>query len=435
LCTIGKNNIPWSGQNAPKSSKILIIMTFDFPDSLIAETALSVVGLTDYIGFLLEQDEELKRVWVTGEVSSASHHRSGLFFTLQDPGGGASIKCVLWNSQLAKLAQLPVRGEQLIVLGSIRLYPQRGEYQLSVWQALPAGVGLQALRYQQLRKRLEAEGLFDVQRKRSLPPHPQAIAVVTSPTAAAWGDIQKTLKQRYPGLHVLFSPATVQGEQAPESIVNAIQRVEQDGRAEVLILSRGGGAVEELACFNDERVVRAVACCSIPVITGIGHQRDESLVDLVADAAVHTPTAAAELVVPSVTELYTQHRQRVEDLYQTVHDLLETSHNKLEQLGNRLRRIRLDKQVQQEMHELGWKRQQLVGAVTAHLQQATQHIEMLRQKLATLDPQAVLQRGYAVVRQEDGMIARSAAELVVGEELLVQLGQGEVKVKVVEVKE
>ncbi|WP_414582295.1 exodeoxyribonuclease VII large subunit [Scytonema sp. PCC 10023] len=409
-------------------------MTADYPD-LIAETALSVAGLTDYIRFLLEQDEELQRVWVTGEVSSKSHHRSGLFFTLQDPNGGAAIKCVAWNSQLAKLAQIPVPGEQLIILGSIRLYPQRGEYQLSVWQALPAGVGLQALRYQQLRKRLEAEGFFEPQRKRSLPRHPQAIAVVTSPTAAAWGDIQKTLKQRYPGLHVIFSPATVQGEQAPESIVNAIQRVEQDGRAEVLILSRGGGAVEELACFNDERVVRAVACCSIPVITGIGHQRDESLVDLVADASVHTPTAAAERVVPALGELYAQHQQRVVALHESVHSCLKTSQNQLQEMRNRLRRLRLDRQMQQEMQQLSWKRQQLVGATTAQLQQATQHVEMLRQKLATLDPRAVLQRGYAVVRQQNGAIARSAAELAVGEELLVQLDQGEVKVKVTEVKE
>lgn len=408
-------------------------MTADSPD-LIVETALSVAGLTDYICFLLEQDEELQRVWVTGEVSSKNHHRSGLFFTLQDPNGGAAIKCVAWNSQLAKLAQIPVPGEQLIILGSIRVYRDRGEYQLSVWQALPAGVGLQALRYQQLRKRLEAEGFFELERKRSLPRHPQAIAVVTSPTAAAWGDIQKTLKQRYPGLQVIFSPATVQGEQAPESIVKAIQRVEQDGRAEVLILSRGGGAVEELACFNDERVVRAVACCSIPVVTGIGHQRDESLVDFVADASVHTPTAAAERVVPALAELYTQHQQRVVALHQSVHSSLEISQNHLQQMRNRLRRLRLDRQVQQEIHELSWKRQQLVGATTVQLQQATQHIEMLRQKLVTLDPKAVLQRGYAVVRHQNGAIARSAAELSVGEELLVQLGQGEVKVKVTEVK-
>ncbi|MBD6617069.1 exodeoxyribonuclease VII large subunit [Komarekiella sp. 'clone 1'] len=408
-------------------------MTFDVPQSLILDTALSVAGLTDYIRLLLEQDEQLRQVWVTGEVSSANHHRSGLFFTLQDTDGTAGIKCVAWNSQVAKLAQMPIPGEQLIILGSIRVYPQRGEYQLSVWQALPAGVGLQALRYQQLKNRLLAEGLFDAQRKRSLPPHPQTIAVVTSPTAAAWGDIQKTLKQRYPGLHVLFSPATVQGDQAPESIVKAIERVERDGRAEVLILSRGGGAVEELACFNDERVVRSVANCAIPVITGIGHQRDESLVDLVADACVHTPTAAAQKVVPALSELYAEHRQRVAALHQAMLFSEETDLNQLQVLRNRLRRLRLDRQVQQETQQLAWKRQQLVQVTMGRSQQATQHLEMLRQKLASLDPKAVLQRGYAVVRQEDGAIARSAAELAVGQDLLIQLAQGEVKVKVTEV--
>ncbi len=323
-------------------------MNFEFP-----ETALSVAGITNYIQSLLEEDQILRQVWVTGEVSSANHHRSGLFFTLQDPDGTAGIKCVIWNSQAAKLMQIPTVGEQIIILGSIRLYPQRGEYQLSVWQALPAGAGLQALRYQQLRDRLLAEGLFDPQKKRPLPLHPQTIAVVTSPTAAAWGDIQKTLKHRYPGLHLLFSPATVQGEQAPESIVKAIARVEKDGRAEVLILSRGGGAVEELACFNDERVVRAIAECSIPVITGIGHQRDESLVDLVADICVHTPTAAAEIVVPALSELYAQHQQRIDALYDAVYEVKVTTENQLQVLRNRLQRLGLDRQVKQEMQKLG----------------------------------------------------------------------------------
>jgi len=408
-------------------------MTSDFTDSVIFNTALSVAGLTDYIRLLLEQDEQLRQVWITGEVSSANHHRSGLFFTLQDPDGTAAIKCVVWNSQVTKLMQLPKVGEQIIILGSIRLYPQRGEYQLSVWQALPAGMGLQALRYQQLRNRLLSEGLFDSQRKQPLPPHPQTIAVVTSPTAAAWGDIQKTLKHRYPGLQVLFSPATVQGEQAPESIVKAIARVEADGRAEVLILSRGGGAVEELACFNDERVVRAVAECTIPVITGIGHQRDESLVDLVADVCVHTPTAAAEMVVPALSELYAQHQQRIDTLYDAVHEVRTSAATKLQTLCNRMQRLGLDRQVKQEMQKLQWKRQQLVQITSRRSQQSTQHLEMLRQKLATLDPKAVLQRGYAVVRQENGAIARAANDLTVGQDLLVQLGQGEVKVKVTEV--
>lgn len=410
-------------------------MTFDSPRTSIPDTAVSVAGLTEYIQSLLEDNEILRQVWVTGEVSSANNHRVGLFFTLQDPGGGASIKCVAWKSQVAKLAQIPVAGEKIIILGSLKLYPSRGEYQLQVWQAIPDGVGLQALRYKQLKNRLEAEGLFDDDRKRNLPLHPKTIAVVTSPTAAAWGDIQRTLRGRYPGLHVLFSPAIVQGDDAPASIAKAIQRVEKDGRAEVLILSRGGGAVEELACFDDERVVRAVANCTIPVITGIGHQRDESLADLVADVCVHTPTAAAERVVPSLDDLYNQHLGRIDELFDTVRYLLGDAEGRLQGLRSRLQRVGLDKLVQQRMEALGWKRQRLLQLTGGRIQESRQYLELLRQKLGTLDPKGVLERGYAVVRSEDGEILRSHSQVSVGDELVVLLGSGGVKVKVMEIKE
>ncbi|GAB4201370.1 MAG: exodeoxyribonuclease VII large subunit [Coleofasciculaceae cyanobacterium] len=408
-------------------------MTSIFTDSLMPEAALSVGGLTDYIQELLEQDEQLRQVWVIGEVSSASRHRSGVFFTLQDPDTKASIQCVVWTSQLSKLVQPPVAGEQVIILGSIRLYPQRGQYQLQTWQALPAGEGLQALRYRQLRNRLEAEGLFDPERKRLLPTHPQIIAVVTSPQAAAWGDIQRTLRRRYPGLRVLLSPAQVQGEQAPASIAQAIVRVERDGRAQLLILSRGGGASEDLACFNDERVVRAIADCSIPVLTGIGHQRDESLADLVADACAHTPTAAAELAVPELVALYAEHQQQQRALHNAVNQVLETSHNQLQHLKERLQRLPLKRQLHDEQKAIASKRQQLVQATSRRFQQATQHCQFLRQKLATLDPENVLKRGYAVVRMENGTIARKAANLVSGQELQIQLGEGQVKVKVTKI--
>ncbi|HEY9669905.1 MAG TPA: exodeoxyribonuclease VII large subunit [Waterburya sp.] len=408
-------------------------MSFYHPNSLVPEAALSVTGLTDYIQELLEQDDQLRQVWVIGEVSSASQHRSGVFFTLQDPDSKASIQCVVWTSQLGKLVQLPMSGEQLIVLGSIRVYPQRGQYQLSVWQALPAGEGLQALRYRQLRNRLEAEGLFDSERKRLLPAHPQIIAVVTSPQAAAWGDIQRTLRRRYPGLRVLLSPAQVQGELAPASIVDAVNRVEHDGRAQLLILSRGGGASEDLACFNDERVVRAIAQCSIPVLTGIGHQRDESLADLVADAYAHTPTAAAELAVPELASLYAEHQQRQRDLYNAVNQVLESSHNQLQRFKERLQRLPLERQLRDEQKAIAQKRQQLIQCTSRRLNQGIQHCEFLRQKLATLDPENVLKRGYAVVRMENGTIARSTAQLVRGQELQVQFGEGEVKVKVTDI--
>jgi exodeoxyribonuclease VII large subunit len=408
-------------------------MNLNLPSLLAPESALSVEGLTTYIQMLLEQDDHLRQVWVTGEVSSATRYRSGLFFTLQDPDAKAAISCVVWNSQLDKLAVMPTQGEQLILLGRIHVHPQRGSYQLIIWQALPAGEGLRALRYRQLRHRLEAEGLFDIAHKRALPTHPQTVAVVTSPQAAAWGDIQRTLKRRYPGLQVLFSPALVQGDQAPQSIVNAIARVERDRRADVLILSRGGGAIEDMACFNDESVVRAVAMCSIPVIAGIGHQRDESLADLAADVCAHTPTAAAELAVPFLADLFEAHAERGNRLRYVVQHYLDGFHQRVQRLRERAQRLNLDRQLKQEIQVVKWLRQRLMQSTNQQFQQATQHCQMLQEKLTTLDPAAVLQRGYAVARLMNGTIARSAAELAVGQSLQIQLGQGEIKVNITEV--
>lgn len=403
------------------------------PSLLVPDTALSVAGLTAYIQALLEQDDQLRQVWVTGEVSSATRYRSGLFFTLQDPDAKAAISCVVWNSQIDRLVTQPQQGEQLIILGRIHVHPQRGQYQLIVWQVLPAGEGLRALRYRQLRHRLEAEGLFDPAHKRSLPSHPKTVAVVTSPQAAAWGDIQRTLRRRYPGLHVLFSPALVQGDQAPDSIVDAVRRVEQDGRADVLIVSRGGGAIEDMACFNDERVVRAIATCAIPVIAGIGHQRDESLTDLAADVCVHTPTAAAEQAVPRLSDLYAEHRERALALNQVMLYRLGNSQEHLLRLHARLQRFPLDRRVKHEIQSMTWLRLRLVQSTLRQVQQAKQHCYLLKQKLETLDPQAVLKRGYAVMRQTNGAIARSTAGIVPGQELQVQLSQGRLNVKVTEV--
>jgi exodeoxyribonuclease VII large subunit len=407
-------------------------MTSNLPSLLIPDTALSVAGLTTYIQALLEQDNQLRQVWVTGEVSSATRYRSGLFFTLQDPDAEAAISCVIWNNQLNRLATLPVAGEQLILLGRVHVHPQRGSYQLIVWQALPAGEGLRAIRYRQLRNRLEAEGLFDSERKRALPAYPQTIAVVTSPQAAAWGDIKRTLKRRHPGLQVLFSPALVQGEQAPLSIVQAIRRVVQDGRAEVLILSRGGGATEDMVCFNDERVVRAIAECPIPVVAGIGHQRDESLADLVADICAHTPTAAAEQAVLLLSDLYAEHQDRIFRLNQAMTTYFEEAAEQIYRLKVRLRRLHLDRQIRQEAQTIAWKRQQLTQSMNLKLQAAVQHCYLLRQKLQALDPMAVLQRGYAIARSSDGSTLRSA-DVPLGQELTIQLAQGQLKVSVIEV--
>jgi len=380
--------------------------------SILPDTALSVAGLTSYLQELLEGDRNLQSVWLTGEVSNVSHHPSGCFFTLCDTDKSAAIRCVLWNSQRQKLVQIPEKGEQLLVLGSIRVYKNRGEYQLTVVQSLPAGEGLQALRLQQLRSRLDAEGFFDPARKRPIPAHPQIVAVVTSDTGAAWGDIQRTLAQRYPGLRVLLSPTGVQGELAAAAITRAIARVELDGRADVIVLARGGGSAEDLACFNDERVVRAIANCAIPIITGIGHERDESLADLVADKRAHTPTAAAAQAVPILADLYFEHKQRMVNLASAVRARFQAEEEHLQLLQNRLKRL---------------------PATSRTLRQATGKLEVLQEKLSALNPAAVLQRGYSAVIQSDGTIVRTTDGLELGEELTVRLSRGVLKVKIVEV--
>lgn len=398
-------------------------MTSYQPNLLVPPDVLSVKGVTDYIQASLEDDPTLMQVWVEGEVSSAVRHRSGFFFTLQDPQEQACLRCVVWNSYCKQLMIEPEAGEQIIVLGRIRLYPQRGQYQLMAWQLLPAGEGLRSLRYQQLRDRLTSEGLFDPSHKRALPAYPQTVGVVTSHQAAAWGDIKRTLHAQHPGLKVLFSPSQVQGQQAPDAIVVAIERVIKDGRADVLIVARGGGALEDLACFNDERVVRAIAECPIPVIAGIGHQRDETLADLVADVCAHTPTAAAECI-PRLTDWHADYRSCIARLYIILNRQLDEAHEHLLYQKTRLRRLQLDRRCEREQVLRSRLQSQLLYAIQQRLVQSQQKQQLLQQQLAALDPTAVLQRGYALVQTTDNQIVRSADALQLNQELKVQLADG-----------
>jgi exodeoxyribonuclease VII large subunit len=271
---------------------------------------ISIDRLTRYIEQALLETPQLRQIWVSGEVTSATHHPSGIYFTLKDKVGKAALPAVVWKTQIPELETKPQAGMEVMVFGKVTVYAPHGKYQFQVQQILPLGEGLQALKLQRLKQRLLSEGLFDLERKQALPTHPQTIAVVTS-SAAAWGDIQKTLLSRYPGVLVLLSPATVQGKTAPNSIERALDLVIIDGRAEVLILARGGGATEELSCFNSEIVVRAIAECPIPIVTGIGHERDESLADLAADIRATTPTAAAMMVVPDLEDLVDDHLDRI----------------------------------------------------------------------------------------------------------------------------
>jgi exodeoxyribonuclease VII large subunit len=394
-------------------------------------TALSVTALTNRLQTSL-QAPQFQQVWVMGEVSSASLAKSGLYFTLQDPDGQAAINCVIWQRQLPRLALQPQTGERVYLLGSISLYAPQGKYQLQVQQVLPAGAGLQALRLQQLRQRLAQAGYFD--RQLSLPTYPGTIAVVTSPQAAAWGDIRRTIALRYPGINLLLSPATVQGDSAPTSIAKAIERVVHDRRAEVLILARGGGASEDLSCFNSELVVQAIADCPIPVVSGIGHERDESLADLAADWVAATPTAAVTLVVPSLLEMRAAQQRRIDRLQVAMVRMARQEQYRLHQLQERYERVRPDRLVAQERVRVARLKQRLRQAIATRLGGAKQLQGHLQERLQALDPNLVLQRGYAVVRDRQGQILRDAATLKAGQELDIQLARGSILVKIVEQK-
>jgi exodeoxyribonuclease VII large subunit len=389
----------------------------------LPEGTLTVEGVSLYIKYCLEEDPNLRQIWVLGEITSVSQSGKGTYFSLRDPESGGAIACVVWSSYASRLEAKPVSGEQVVVLGSVKTYQQQSRYQLQVVQMRSAGAGMAALRYQQLRDRLTQEGLFDADRKRALPEHPQTIAVITSPNAAAWGDIQRTLLARYPGVRILLSIAVVQGIDAPRSIEQAFDRVAQDGQAEVVILARGGGATEDLACFNDERVVRAVVSCPVPVIAGIGHDRDESLADLAADYAAHTPTAAAEQAVPDLQDLMEQHLSRVMGVQDAVMDALNTKTQELQVLQRRLRQVRPDRVLEQSTQRLQTLQHQLIQTVRSRLKETQTRQHHLAEKLATLDPHAVLARGYAVVRAENQAV-RSAMELTPGQTIELQLANG-----------
>ena len=394
----------------------------------------SIDRLTKYIEQALTQTPELRQVWVTGEVSSANYHPSGIYFTLKDPVGQAALPSVIWKSRIPDLETKPQVGTQVCAFGSISVYAPHGKYQFQVQQVLPLGEGLQALRQRKLRQRLAGEGLFDLDRQQPLPYHPRTIAVVTSPTAAAWGDIQRTILSRYPGLRVLLSPATVQGELAPQTIVRAIDRVMLDARAQVIILARGGGATEDLSCFNDEAVVRAIAECPIPIVTGIGHERDESLADLAADARASTPTAAAALVVPKLADFIADRAILADRLNSAIDRVLLARQHRLTQLHTRLERVRPDRQLAAERERLALLRHRLRRAIDSQIQTATQEQLRLTERLQALDPRSILQRGYAVVRQQNGAIVRQSDRLRLGEELEIQLDRGRIGVRVLEIE-
>lgn len=282
-----------------------ILMAMDNQLSLFPDTPASytVQEVNAYLRELMESDPTLQDIWVQGEVSNLSIPRSGhMYFTLKD--AQATLRCVMWRSQVARLTYLPQDGDQVEIHGSISVYEAGGQYQLYADQIRPIGEGLLYQEFNRLKQKLQDEGLFDPERKRPVPYSPQTVGIVTSPTGAALRDMLNTLRRRYPLVEVVLSPTAVQGDAAPDEIVAALQRLNQVVQPDVILVARGGGSIEDLWAFNEEQVARAIAASIAPVICGVGHETDFTIADFVADLRAPTPSAAAELATPDQAELW-----------------------------------------------------------------------------------------------------------------------------------
>ena len=385
--------------------------------------------LTAYIRRLFERDHVLAQLRVWGELSNFRRHHSGhCYFTLKD--ADASLRCVMFRSRAVGLRFIPKDGMRVRLTGNVSVYERDGNYQLYVDSMAPDGLGDLSAAFAKLREKLMLEGLFEESRKKLIPFMPKAVGVVTSPTGAALRDIVTVAKRRHPGIPLLLAPAQVQGEEAPEQIVRGIELLDRSGRVDVIVIGRGGGSIEELWAFNDERVVRAVAAAATPIVSAVGHQTDFTLSDFAADLRAATPSQAAELVVPDRLELLRRLSSARRRLNQSLqHRLIE-------------RRLRLERCLQSSLfrrpRELLRDRAQLLDQLTerltnamhAALNQQQHRLNIASEKLNLLNPWGVLQRGYSVVRRQDGSVVSSAASVETGESLDVWLHKGKLTVNV-----
>lgn len=391
----------------------------------------SVTAITATISQLIQQADVLQDVWVTGEVSNLRKAASGhWYFTLKD--NNAQLRCVMFKSATMRQRVEPRDGDAVNIRGHIGVYEARGEYQLYATRILAVGgVGDLYQQFDLLKQKLESEGLFAQERKRALPVFPLRIGVVTSPDAAAFRDIQNVLARRFPVAQVILSPTLVQGNEAPPRIVKAIERINAYGDVDVLLVARGGGSIEDLWCFNDEQVARAIANSAIPTISGVGHETDFTIADFVADMRAPTPSAAAEIAVPDISELRAGLRQLQTVMVRHMQDRLQQHRTTIAQavrglgygspqnaIGNYRQRI---DDFSERIHaaqkrDIALKRERLAARLAA---------------LNAANPDAILARGYAIVtRSDDDRIITSEQDVTPGTGLIIRLQDGELAARV-----
>lgn len=398
--------------------------------NLKTQTApLTVSQLTARIRSVLE--ETFLDVAVVGEVSNFKPHSSGhWYFSLKDLN--ATLPCACFRNANSAVRFDLQDGLKVVARGRLEVYPPRGGYQLIVTSLEPVGIGQWQLAFDQLKERLEREGLLDLDRKRNIPLMPRKIGIVTSPTAAALQDILTALHRRNPNVHVVIAPTRVQGDGVEHEIAQAIRDIQQVPDIEVIIVARGGGSIEDLWCFNTEAVARAVSTSIIPVISGIGHETDVTICDLVADLRAPTPTAAAELVCRGHAEMTQRWTNLQRLLLVKVEQRLLQAHRQLERLNPLHALVRQQEKLKKMRLILERHREHMLRSMTFKLNDSTHRLKNLENKLQAIGPLSTLGRGYAIIRLSDGGVLRDAANVKPGEQVEAWLQKGKLRLRVEE---
>ena len=385
----------------------------------------TVSELVQRIRDLLERG--MAEVWVAGEISNFKVPPSGhCYFSLKD--AESQISAVMFRQASTRLPFRPQDGMDVIVRGRVSLYTVRGNLQLYVDTMEPRGLGSLQLAFEQLKQRLAAEGLFAEDRKRPLPFLPRAVGIVTARTGAVIHDLLVVLRARFPAMRIVLRPVRVQGREAPPDIVDGIADLNTVPDVDVLIVGRGGGSLEDLWAFNDERVARAIAASRVPVVSAVGHESDVTIADLVADRRAPTPTAAAALVVPNRADLQADVDRSALRLRRTMQTRLAAWRERLQVCARQLRNPRrVVHTLQQRVDELAERAQR---AITGQSRAARQRLTAGTAQLQALSPLAVLQRGYAIAHRSDGTVVRDAADLELAEELSLTFARGQAAVRV-----
>lgn len=387
----------------------------------------TVTNLNERIKERLENDPRLHDLWAQGEVSNFVHHRSGhMYFTLKDRD--SQISCVLFKGQAGRVETELRNGMNVLLFGDVAVYRPQGRVQL-VARAIKrdSGLGFRFLQFEALKKRLEEEGLFDLEQKRPLPPYPERIGIVTSLQGAALRDVLRSIGP-YPA-RIIISPAQVQGEGAEESIVSALLALQ--GRTDLIIVCRGGGSAEDLWCFNSEVVARAVYACDSPVISAVGHETDVTITDFAADVRAATPTAAAKMAVPDVEELRIRLRQSRVRIIRALWSGLERKEERLEYLQRSLSAARMYSLTGDFRQRLDHLSDRLDFALAEELRDRRARLDAVCGRLAAVGPRATLQRGYALARSEKGLVM-AWDDVRPGEEIELILGRGGLRCRVLD---